>query len=82
MKYKVILSAHGNIDHGENPYKPLFPEKEVQADSIEECQKIVRNFIDETDIGGGNWTGGKVYDLRTGEKVGYISYNGRFWPNK
>lgn len=79
-RYSVILTAHGNIDHGEDPYEPLFPERVKQAATIEECQQIVRDFINETDIGGGNWTGGQVYDTKSGSHIGNISYNGRYWP--
>lgn len=78
--YKVLLTAHGNPDHEENPFAELFPAQEAYADTIEECQQIVRNFIDKTDIGSGNWTGGQVYLTSTGEPIGYISYNSRYWP--
>jgi hypothetical protein len=49
----------------------------VKMNTIEECQKAVRNYIMENDFGSGNWTGGKVY--KDGEQIGYISYNGRYW---
>ena len=81
-KYRVTLTAHGNIDHGENPYEMLFEPEEAYADSIEECQKIVRDYINETDIGAGNWTGGKVYEVETNKQLGYISYNSRYWPKE
>lgn len=79
MKYKVILSAHGNIDHGQDPFTPLFGvyQGTKEADSIEELQAIVREYIDKNGLGSMNWTGGEVFvDDR---QVGYISYNGRFW---
>lgn len=77
-KFKVNLTAHGNIDHDEDPYELLF-EGTGYADTIESCQQIVRDWIEETEIGGGNWTGGQVYDTATGKEIGYISYNGRYW---
>lgn len=77
--YKVILSAHGNIDHDEDPFEEILPGRTALADTIEECRKIVREFIDTTDIGAGNWTGGEVYDTTTNEQIGYISYNSRYW---
>lgn len=80
MKYCVTLTAHGNIDHGQDPYSLILPAAEAYGESIEECQEIVRYYIDEHDLGGGNWTGGEVRDADTGEVVGRISYNGRFWP--
>ena len=82
MKYKVTLGAYGNIDHGEDPYKPLdgVPQGMKEADTIEELQSIVRAYIDEHDLGAGNWTGGKVFE---GEKeIGRISYNGRYWTKE
>lgn len=79
-KYRVTLTAHGNIDHGQNPYEMLYSAGAAQAESIEGCQELVRHFISETGIGGGNWTGGDVYEVETGELVGNISYNGRYWP--
>lgn len=80
--YTVILAACGNIDHYEDPYSNIVNgiavEKEiVPADSIEECQRLVREYIDKNDLGGGNWDGGQVFN--NGKRVGYISYNGRYW---
>ena len=80
--YTVKLSGHGNIDHDENPYLNIVNNEIIEAavaeaNSIEECQSIVRNYIEENGLGGGNWTGGEVF--KNGEKVGRISYNGRFW---
>ena len=80
-KYAVTLSAHGNIDHGQNPYEMLYgvsPEMGY-ADTIEELQQIVREYISENALGSGNWTGGEVYDASEDLKIGYISYNGRYW---
>lgn len=45
--------------------------------SIEEASDVCCNFIDENDLGGGNWSGGNVF--RDGEMVARISYNGRIW---
>ena len=80
--YKVILAACGNIDHYENPYDNIvngieIKKKIVEAETIEECQKAVEDYIDENDLGGGNWDGGQVF--KDDERVGYISYNGRYW---
>ena len=51
----------------------------MYAASIDECQDSVRKYIEEYDVGAGNWIGGQVYD-GVGEYIGKISYNGRFWP--
>lgn len=78
MKYSVTLSAHGNPDHYESPYEEVAAGGVAHAESIEECQQIVREYIDKHALGGGNWTGGDVY--LHGEVIGRISYNGRYWP--
>lgn len=82
-KYGVTLSAHGNIDNGENPYKPLngLSLTVAQGDTIKELQQIVKDYIHENQLGRGNWTGGQVYDRATEELIGEISYNGRYWEN-
>ena len=76
--FKVILKANGNPDHMENPYKVLYDSEKRTSDTIDGCRKIVREFIELTGIGAGNWSGGHVYDSAD-NFVGYISYNGRFW---
>lgn len=82
MRYTVSLSAHGNIDHGENPYAFLegVPHGTESAETIEELQQIVREYIDKYDLGGGNWTGGEVKE--NGKVIGKISYNSRYWSLK
>ena len=82
IMYSVTLSACGNPDHKENPYSNVVNgiavEKDIAvADSIEECQRLVRNYIEDNCLGAGNWTGGRVFE--NGVRVGYISYNGRYW---
>lgn len=78
-KYKVALTAHGNIDHGANPYAMVAPPLNVFADTIEELQQAARDYIEEYDLGGGNWTGGQVTEVASGKPFGYISYNGWYW---
>ena len=80
--YTVKLSSCGNIDYGQNPYEPLYdvPKRVIKATSIEECQQIVRNYIDFYNLGSGNWDGGDVF--KDGKLIGYISYNGRYWNHE
>lgn len=54
--------------------------KKAYVGSIEEAQSVVREFIDRHDLGGGNWTGGKVF--KDGKNIGYIAYNGRFFEGE
>lgn len=83
MKYSVLLTSCGNPDKGQNPYETLWcvPTKMVHANSIEALQKIVRDYIEEYNLGAGNWNGGDVYDGR-GMVIGNISYNGRYWQKE
>lgn len=81
-KYYVQLSAHGNIDHGEDPYTSVAMPGEGFGYTIKDCQDIAMKYISDNNLGGGNWTGGKVYEVDTDELVGHISYNGRFWPQE
>ena len=78
MRYAVTLKSCGNPDRRQNPYEDMSPARAHWANSIEECQEAVRAYIEEWNLGGGNWTGGNVYN-DNGEYVGHISYNGRFW---
>ena len=80
MMYAVTLKSIGNIDHGENPYESLpgVPDKTMICVSIEDCQQCVEEYIDEYDLGAGNWDGGDVYEY-LGKLIGHISYNGRYW---
>lgn len=78
MKYIVFLRSCGNIDNNECPYEEIVPPRFEHAESIDECGRKVRNYIEDNCLGSGQWCGGQVYQ----EKVGYIgrcSYNGRFW---
>lgn len=83
MIYSVLLTSCGNPDRGQNPYEELWgvPTDRAYGASIEELQRIVRNYIEEYDLGGGNWAGGEVYD-GTGNVIGHISYNGRYWTKE
>lgn len=83
MIYSVRLASCGNPDAGQNPYESLYgiPEERVYTASIEECQERVLEYIEEYNLGAGNWAGGEVYD-GLGKVIGKISYNGRFWPKR
>lgn len=78
----VHLSAAGNPDFGE--YGDIgAPERWEPVVSYAAASAVVRAYIAEYDLGGGNWTGGEI---RAGERgtptqvVARVSYNGRVWP--
>ena len=81
-QYYVKLSAHGNIDHGENPYKEIAECGEGYGYTIADCVDIAMKYINDNQLGRGNWTGGKVYEVETDKYIGEISYNGRYWDNE
>lgn len=80
MMYVVELKSVGNIDHGENPNMPVpgVLDQMLVCSSIEDCQDCVRDYIEDNDLGAGNWAGGDVYE-HLGKLIGHISYNGRYW---
>ena len=78
-RYIASLSGYGNIDHGENPYLRICSGRTITGDTIEEMQAAVRDYIDEYNLGAGNYSNTYVADTETQEIIGYISYNGRWW---
>lgn len=75
-EYSVVCESVGNPDHGQ--YASLSPRRVFVTASLEMCQQAARRYIQQHDLGGGNWLGGEV--KRDGITIGHISYNGRFWP--
>lgn len=77
----VKLSSCGNPDYGQNPYEEFFgceADHTVEVQSLEEASEVCKRFIDKNELGGGNWSGGQVYDRD--QHIADISYNGRIWP--
>lgn len=50
----------------------------LEIDSIEQASDLCRRYIDGNGLGSGNWSGGQIHD-ESGELVGRIAYNGRFF---
>jgi len=76
----LTLDSRGNPDFGQNPDHPVFgvPGESVSVSSLREASRRAREYIEQHDLGGGNWTGGDVLD-HTGQLVARVSYNGRVW---
>jgi hypothetical protein len=72
----VTLESVINPDHRFD-YNRAIPQECVEVASLEEAQKVCRDYINDTGIGGGNWKGGEVWE--DGVNVARISYNGRIW---
>lgn len=79
-KYEVLLMAHGNPDHGEDPNKMVAPLLKMQRGTIEGCQEVVSSYIEAFNLGGSNFTGGQVF--WNGNEVGFVAFNGRYFENK
>lgn len=82
--YEVRLLAGGNPDrlqqHGKLPGVPNYTDGGHQ--SIKECAKAVRDYIERYNLGSGNWLGGDVREVESGKWVASISYNGRIWKKR
>lgn len=80
-KFEVTLSSAINPDDCQREFvRPLIKEKRVSVCSLREARSVVLHFIDDNDLGGGNWNGGKVYE--EGKVVAHVSYNGRVWEEE
>ena len=79
MNYCVILAAVGNPDHYQYPGPlPGVPWCEFWVPHLLAARNACLSYIEQYDLGGGNWSGGQVYDAR-GLLVAQISYNGKVW---
>ncbi|MFQ5845800.1 MAG: hypothetical protein ACE5JG_12525 [Planctomycetota bacterium] len=75
--FTVELSACQNPDF---PRRSDLPGKRtVQIAGFREASVACRRFIEEHDLGGGNWSGGRVRETATGRVIALVSYNGRVW---
>jgi uncharacterized protein (UPF0254 family) len=80
--YEVELSAFPNPDYADEDDRGSINIKKSRkkVSDVEEARRVVREFIEENDLGSGNWPNGGVY--KNGKKIGYISYNGKFWQGE
>jgi hypothetical protein len=74
---QVFLGAGKNLDHPKDKGAAIKGHK-VAVKSLEDAQKVVRKFIDDNDLGAGNWYAvkdtGWVFD--GSKKIARIAYNG------
>jgi len=78
-KCRVILS-HGYNPDIEGGYWGARPDRDAISEPVKtlaEASKACRRYIEEHGLGGGNWTGGKIYCGR--KLVARVSYNGKVW---
>ena len=79
----VRLASVGNPDYGQDfdnvEGLPGVQDQEVDVKDLAEAGAVCRRWIEENDLGGGNWAGGQVTD-ENGVQIAQVSYNGRVWP--
>jgi hypothetical protein len=76
--YTATFRSVGNPDYGQTGRQS--EPKKATAETVEDLCFAARLYIEENNLGGGNWPMTKVYK---GKKVlGHISYNGRYWPKE
>lgn len=77
--YQVTLSHEKNPDIAGGYWHeaPREGSATAAAATLQEAATLCRAYIERNNLGGGNWTGGKVYEGKT--QVANISYNGRVW---
>ena len=77
------LTNCGNIDFDQNPYEVKYGTKtlvDIKHKKLSKLRDLINVYIDEYDLGGGNFIPPKVYKNK--KYVGYFSYNARFWREK
>jgi len=75
---EVILASCGNPDHFQDPEQPMYgceSNRRVFVNTLEEASVECKKFIKFNELGGGNWSGGDVYENSI--CIARIAYNGR-----
>lgn len=81
---KVKLASVGNPDFGQHPDQPLYgceADKIVPVKSFKEASELCQQFIEDNDLGAGNWSGGEIFNDKN-EVIAHVSYNGRVWEGQ
>jgi hypothetical protein len=71
----VKLSSAPNPDL--NQTEAPAPTVMYPVHNLEEASALCRQYIETYQLGGGNWTGGQVY--QNDVETHHVSYNGRVW---
>jgi len=80
--YEIKTEVCGNPDFGQDPRKPPYGVrvKKIKAKTYDELKTLVREWMSDNGIGGGNWQDPPL--LVNGEVVGYMSFNGKVWADR
>ena len=73
--YTMRLTSAGNPDFRQ--FAPISNPETVTGNTLQEMKEHCERYIKYWDLGGGNWKNPVVKEGR--KKIGYFSYNGRFW---
>jgi len=80
---EVFLANVGNPDFGQNPERPLpgtLSKIWHPVASYQEASEACRRYIEDNNLGGGNWCGGQIID---GDPRGArVAYNGRVFRGR
>jgi hypothetical protein len=76
--FRLKLASVPNPDHDEW-FSPA-PTRYVTVKSLKDASRKCREYIEEFNLGSGNWSGGQVSQNR--KRIAEISYNGRIWSQK
>jgi hypothetical protein len=77
---KIRLEAKPNPDYegtGDRRGYVNVKTKFIRCRNFKEASAICAQFCDDNNLGGGNWTGGQIFE--NGKQVAHVSYNGRIW---
>jgi len=74
---RVKLASVPNPDYDEWFFPA--PTRYVTVKSLKEASKKCREYIEQFNLGAGNWIGGQVSQNR--KRIARISYNGRVWKS-
>ena len=73
----VILESHGNPDFGQDANQRMSPRRRISVFSLTEASQVTQRYIDEWNLGGGNFSFGQVW--KGTKQIAKVSYNGRIW---
>lgn len=72
----VVLRSEGNPDFKQ--FAPISPPEVKPVNTLKEAADACVEYINEYELGMGNWIGGQVYHPTKG-LIATVSYNGRLW---
>jgi len=72
---KLRLQSAPNPDHDE--WVAPAPSFDIEVPNLEQASLACRDYIEEFNLGAGNWVSGDVYSGDT--RIAHISDNGKIW---